>query len=104
MGSVFGGGSAKRAAKESAEATRAAARAQALQNNYAAQGAAQQQQLATEQRAQQQKADDLLSTPMESATVDLATDAEDAGEDDLLTRRRTTRQTYQADRRSGLAV
>ena len=60
--------------------------------------------LAQEQRAQQQYANDLLSTPMESATVDLAAPADEGDDDDLLTRRRTTRQTYQADRRSGLAV
>lgn len=104
MGELFGGGSAKRAAKEQADATRAAARAAAVASNYQAEAAAQQMTLATEQRSQQQYANDLLSTPMESATVDLASETDTSGEDDLLTRRKTTRQTYQADRRSGLAV
>lgn len=104
MGELFGGGSAKRAAKEQAKATRDAARNAAVASNYQAESAAQQMTLAQEQRSQQQYANDLLSTPMESATVDLATPADEGGDDDLLTRRRTARQTYQADRRSGLAV
>lgn len=105
MGELFGGGSAKRAAKEQARATREAARAAAKASNYQAEAAAQQMTLAADQRSQQQMANDLLSTPMESATVDLASESDvDVADDDLLTRRRTTRQTYQSDRRSGLAV
>ena len=56
-------------------------------------------------RAASQQATDLLSRPMESAQVDLATDNVDGGEGtDLLKRRKSTRQTYQADRRSGIVV
>lgn len=105
MGELFGGGSAKKAAKEQAKATREAARQAALQSNYQAEASAQQMTLASEQRAQQQIANDLLSTPMESATVDLASES-DAGDggDDLLTKRRSTRQSYQNERRAGLSV
>jgi len=103
MGSLFGGGDAKKAAKIQADATTAAAKAQAEQANYAAMASAQQQSLATEQRAAQQKANDLLSTPMESATVDLAADEGDDNAD-LLKRKKTTRQTYQRERTSGLSI
>lgn len=104
MGNLFGGGSAKRAAREQAAATRDAARRASVTAGYQAEAAAQQMTLAQEQRAAQAAATDLLSTPMESATVDLASASDSADDGDLLSRRRTTRQTYQADRRSGLAV
>ena len=98
---LFGGGAAKKAAKEQAKATREAANRAATAANYDAQAAAQQQSLAVEQRSAQQAANDLLSTPMESASVDLASDqSEDDG--DLLTRRRPTRQSYQNTRSAGL--
>lgn len=104
MGELFGGGSAKRAAREQAAATRDAARRASIQAGYQAEAAAQQMTLAQDQRAAQAAANDLLSTPMESAEVDLAADADVADEDDLLTRRRSTRQTYQNERRAGLSV
>ena len=97
MGEIFGGGSAKRAAKEQAKATRDAAAASALTANYQAEASAQQMGLAQEQRSQQQYANDLLSTPMDSATVDLANpEGSEDDENDLLGRRRTTRDTYQS--------
>lgn len=104
MGELFGGGDAKKAAKEQAAATREAARLQSQSANYQAEAAAQQMTLAQEQHQQQQLANDLLSKPMDSATVDLASDDNADEGDDLLTKRRTTRQTYQSDRSSGLAV
>lgn len=100
MGDLFG---AKKAAKIQAKAIKESARAQALQAGYQAESAAQQQSLAGQQRSAQQSAEELLSTPMESATVDLATDEGDASSEDLITRRRTTRQRYQtAPKRSGV--
>lgn len=102
-GFVQGQKDMKKAAQEQADATRAAANMSARQANFQAEAAAQQMSQAQEQRTQQQYAQDLLSKPMESAQVDLA-DTEDDREDDLLTRRRTTRQSYQKPGRSGLAV
>lgn len=103
MGSLFGGGSAKRAAKEQAAATREAARLQSVQNSYAAEAAAQQITLSQQQRAEQARANDLLSTPMGTAEVDLSTTPDVLADDgDLLRRRRNTRQTYQGS--AGLNV
>jgi transcription termination factor NusB len=104
MGSLFGGGSAKKAAKEQAAATREAARLAALSANYQAEANANQMTLAIEQRQQQAIADELLSTPMEAATVDLAVGDDLMGDDDMMTRRRTKRQSYQSQRTSGIVV
>lgn len=103
MGSLFGGGSAAKAAKRQAEATEKAARDAARQANFQAEAAAQSMTLAQEQRKATAAAEDLLSTPMENATVDLAQSPDEGEDDDLLTRRKTTRQKYQAPR-TGLAV
>lgn len=99
MGDLFG---AKKAAKIQAKAIKESARSASLAAGYQAESAAQQMSLAGQQRSAQQQAEELLSTPMESATVDLAAD-EDTGEEDLITRRRTTRQRYQApNKRAGV--
>lgn len=103
MGSLFGGGSAKRAAEAQAKATRDAARDASRANNYAAEAAANQIALSQELRSAQQYADDLLTqNPVDVADVRLSADA--TGEDDLLggdydplRRRRTTRDTYNSD-------
>jgi hypothetical protein len=105
MGMLYlGKDDAKEASKRQAKAIADAARRATASANYTAAASAQQMSLAQEQRTQAQAAEDLLSTPMESATVDLASDSGPEDDDDLLTRRRTTRQTYQSDRRSGLSV
>lgn len=105
MGFLYlGRNDAKKAAKRQEQAVRDSARLQTIAANSSAEASAQSMALAQQNRAESRKAEDLLSKPMESATVDLAAPDEGDGEDDLLTRRRTTRQTYQADRRSGLAV
>lgn len=103
MGSLFGGGSAKRAALRQAKATTDAANDAAAANNYQAEAAANQMVLAQELKAAQDYADNLLATnPIGVADVRLSTDA--TGEDDLLggnvdplRRRRTTRDTYRSN-------
>lgn len=105
MGFLYlGRNDARNAARRQEQAVRDSARLQTISANSAAAASAQSMALAQQNRAESRKAEDLLSTPMESATVDLAAPADEGGDDDLLTRRRTTRQTYQADRRFGLAV
>lgn len=103
MGSLFGGGSAKRAAEKQAQATRDAARDASRANNYAAEAAANQIALSQQLKAAQAFADDLLTqNPVGVADVRLSVDA--TAQDDLLgadydplRRRRTTRDTYNSD-------
>lgn len=99
---------AVRAGKEQAAATRDAAAQAATDAAFQAQSAMQQMQVAAMTRQQQQMASDLLNKPVATADVDLASAAVDSGadnSDDLLTKRRGARSTYQASSKSsGLVV
>jgi len=96
MGDLFGGGSAKKAAKEQAAATKAAARLAAISANSQAEAAANQMKQAGELQSARAAAEDLLDTPMESATVDLSVQDDNADDGDLLKRRRPVRSTYRS--------
>jgi len=98
---------AVKAGKAQAAATTAAAADQAREAQYAAQAASQQMQTAAQARAEQAQANDLLSKPIQNADVDLATNPDDlsAEDDDLLSKRRGVRASYQSPTRSsGLVV
>lgn len=90
---------ATKAAKDQAAATRQAAALQAASDNAQAQAAQNQIEAETNQRLATQAANDLLNKPIQSADVDLATAAgdstQDGEDDDLLSRRRSVRQSYQ---------
>lgn len=102
MGSIFGGGSAKKAAKRQTEAIREQTRLQVQSGNFAAQAAIQQMTEAQQARTNQEYVEDLLGTPVETADVNLNPQREEAtGE--VLRRRRTTRQQYQSAQ-AGLSV
>lgn len=95
MGSLFGGGSAKRAAKEQAAALDRQTNSQTQQANYQAQAMADQMTQAVAAQAAAEYAEKLLGAPIEAVDVTLGTSDLDARTDDLIGRRRTTRQNYQ---------
>lgn len=104
MGSIVGGGGAKRAAKRQARAIEEQTRNNVIAANAQAEAMAQQMANAQAMRVATKRAEELLSTPAEVAKVSLRPqDVDDNG--DLLTRRRTTRSTYQRQpRNSGLSL
>ncbi len=102
MGSVFGGGSAKKAAKAQARAIREQTRLNVQQANLQAESAAQQMASAQANRAASDYAERLLSKPVEQASVSLAPNESVVQDGDLLSRLRTTRDAYRQRRSSGL--
>lgn len=105
MGSILGGGSAKKAAKENAKAIRDQTRLNVVSANMAAEAAANQMAQAQAQRIATKYAEDLLATPQEAAKVNLATEANANTEEGLVTRRRGVRAAYQSQpRNSGLSI
>lgn len=95
MGSIFGGGSAKRAALKQAEALDRQTELQTEQTNRQVEAMAQQMANAQARQIATEYAEKLLSTPIEDVDVTLGTSDLDLMTDDLLGRRRTTRQQYQ---------
>lgn len=99
LGSIFGGGDAKKAAKIQAEATREATRASVAQAGYAAEAAASQIRNTMLNEAATEYAKSLLGRPMEQVNVRLAPQ-EQAMTTDRTARRRGVRDTYMSDPRS----
>lgn len=95
MGSILGGGSAKKAAKKQAEALDRQTNLQTQQANYQAQAMADQMTQAVAAQAAAEYAEQLLGKPIENVDVTLGTSDLDLRTDDLIGRRRTKRQTYQ---------
>lgn len=95
MGSILGGGSAKRAAKAQAAALDRQTNNQTQQANYQAQAMADQMTQAVAAQAAAEYAEKLLGSPIETVDVTLGTSDLDMRTDDLIGRRRTTRQNYQ---------
>lgn len=95
MGSVFGGGSAKKAALKQADALDRQTNNQTQQANFQAQAMADQMTQAVAAQAAAEFAEQLLGKPIENVDVTLGTSDLDMRTDDLIGRRRTTRQTYQ---------
>lgn len=105
MGEIWGGGSAKKAAKMQVDAIDAQTKSNVRAANMAAEAAANQMANAGAMRAAQSYADELLNKPAEVAQVSLRPEDTDmAG--DLLTRRKGVRSTYQNNkpRSSGLSI
>lgn len=99
LGSIFGGGDAKKAAKIQAEATREATRAQVQQAGYAAEAAAAQIRNTMQNEAASEFAKSLLGRPMEQVNVRLAPQEQVATTDRTL-RRQSVRDTYMSEPRS----
>lgn len=95
MGSIFGGGSAKKAAKKQAAAIDRQTDLQTQQTNYQIQAMADQMATAAAQQAASEYAEKLLGAPIETVDVTLGASDLDLKTDDLIGRRRTTRQQYQ---------
>lgn len=95
---MWGGGSAKKAAKKQADALDKQTRLMVDQANLAAEAAASQMRNAQEQKLAQDYADKLLEAPAEAAKVSLRPEEDLSGDGDLLTRRRGVRYTYRARR------
>lgn len=94
MGSLVGGGSAKKAAKKQAAAIDRQTDLQTQQTNFQIQAMADQMATAAAQQAANEYAEKLLGSPLETVDVFLGTSDIDLQTDDLLGRRRTTRQQY----------
>lgn len=95
MGSLFGGGSAKRAAKEKAAAIDRQTKLQTQQTNLQVEAMADQMAQAAARQQASEYAQQLLGQPLEQVDVTLGTSDLDLATDDLIGRRRTRRQTYQ---------
>lgn len=95
MGSITGGGSAKRAALAQAAALDRQTQMQTLQTGYEVEAMAQMMANTQAQQVATEYAERLLSRPMETVEVTLGTSDLDLRTDDLIGRRRTTRQQYQ---------
>lgn len=95
MGSLFGGGGAKRAAKTQAAALDRQTNLQTQQTNYQVQAMADQMAQAAAQQAASDYAEKLLSAPIETVDVTLGSSDLDLRTNDLIGRRRTQRQQYQ---------
>lgn len=98
MGSLTGGGSAKRAALQQAAALDRQTNAQTLSANYQVEAMARMMADTQAKQVAQGFAEQLLSRPIETVDVTLGTSDLDLATDDLLGRRRTTRQRYQTPR------
>src|SRR5690554_1754701 len=95
LNSLFGGGSAKRAAQEQAAALDRQTRLQTAQTKYQVEAMTRQMANAQAQQIASEYAEQLLGRPIERVDVNLGTSDLDLATDDLLGRRRTTRQQYQ---------
>jgi hypothetical protein len=95
MGSIVGGGSAKKAALRQAAATDRQTNLQTQSTNYQIEAMANQMATAAAQQAASEYADKLLSQPIDNVDVTLGTSDLDLKTNDLIGRRRTSRQTYQ---------
>lgn len=95
MGSLTGGGSAKSAAKKQAAAIDRQTNLQTQQTNYQVQAMADQMAAAAAQQAASEYADKLLSQPIDPVSITLGTSDLDLRTNDLIGRRRTSRQAYQ---------
>lgn len=95
MGSILGGGSAKKAALKQAASIDRQTNLQTQQTNYQIQAMADQMATAAAQQAASEYAEKLLGAPIETVGVTLGTSDLDLKTDDLIGRRRTTRQQYQ---------
>lgn len=94
MGSVFGGGSAKKAAKMQAAALDRQTNLQTQNTNYQIQAMADQMANAAAQQAASEYAEKLLGAPLDTVDVTLGTSDVDLQTDDLLGRKRTARAAY----------
>lgn len=94
MGSLTGGGSAKRAALAQAAALDRQTEAQTRNTNYQVEAMASMMANAQASQIASEYAEKLLSRPIENVDVTLGTSDLDLRTDDLLGRRRTTRQQY----------
>ena len=95
MGSIVGGGSAKRAALKQVQALDRQTNLQTQQANYQAQAMADQMTQAVAAQAAAEYAEQLLGAPIDNVDVTLGTSDLDIRTNDLIGRRRTKRQTYQ---------
>lgn len=95
MGSVFGGGSAKKAAKKQAAALDKQTLLQTQSTNYQIKAMADQMANAAAQQAAAEYAEKLLGTPIGTVDVNLGTSDLDIETDNLLGRRRSARNDYQ---------
>lgn len=97
VSSLWGGGSAKKAAKENAKAIREQTAAQDRQAGFTAQAAADQIRNTQLTMAATEYARSMLSTPQEQVSVRLAPQ-EQTATTDLRKRKRGIRDTYMTDR------
>ncbi len=95
MGSVFGGGSAKKAALKQAAALDKQTELSTLSTGYQVEAMAAQMRNTQAQQIASEYAEQLLSRPIDSVDVTLGTSDLDLATDGLLGRRRTSRSTYQ---------
>lgn len=95
MGDIFGGGSAKKAALKQVAAIDRQTNLQTQQTNYQVQALADTLATQAARQAATEYAEDLLSQPIETVDVRLGTSDLDLMTNDLIGRRRTTRQRYQ---------
>lgn len=95
MGEIFGGGSAKRAAKANAAALDRQTNLQTQSTNYQIKAMSDQMAQAAAQQAATEYAEQLLGRPQETVDVTLGTSDLDLQTDNLLGRRRTRRQLFQ---------
>jgi len=96
MGSIIGGGSAKKAAQKQADALDRQTLANTKNANYQVEAMADMMAQAQAAKVAAAYAERLLSKPIDSVNVTLGTSDLDVQTDNLLGRRRTTRQSYQA--------
>lgn len=95
MGSLIGGGSAKRAAKKQAAAIDKQTNLQTQSTNYQIKAMADQMANAAAQQAAAEYAEKLLGKPIDTVDVTLGTSDLDIQTDNLLGRRRNVRNDYQ---------
>lgn len=95
MGSVFGGGSAKKAAKKQAAAIDKQTNLQTQSTNFQIKAMADQMANAAAQQAAAEYAEKLLGNPIDTVDVTLGTSDLDIQTDNLLGRRRNVRNDYQ---------
>lgn len=94
MGSLIGGGSAKRAAKKQAAAIDKQTNLQTQSTNYQIKAMADQMANAAAQQAAAEYAEKLLGKPIDTVDVTLGTSDLDIQTDNLMGRRRNMRDDY----------
>lgn len=95
LGDILGTNAAKKAAKDQVAAINKQIDLETKQTNYQAQALADQMAQAQARLIAQEYADKLLSKPIDKVDVTLGTSDLDIRTDNLLGRRKATRQTYQ---------